>query len=33
VTTWLNKGLRLERDDHEFKAWLDNLDAAISQHR
>jgi hypothetical protein len=33
VTTWLNRGLRLERNDHGFKARLDNLDAAISQHR
>jgi len=32
VTKWLNKGLRLERCDPEFKARLDDLDAAISKH-
>lgn len=30
VTKWLNRGLRLERDDPEFKNRLDELDAAIS---
>ena len=30
VTKWLNRGLRLERDDPEFKIRLDQLDAAIS---
>jgi len=28
---WLNKGLRLEREDPEFKNRLDHLDAAISR--
>ena len=32
VAKWLNAGLRLERDDPEFKARLDHLDAAISEH-
>ena len=31
VAKWLTKGLRLERDDPEFKARLDQLDAAISE--
>ena len=31
VTLWLNKGLRLERSDPEFKRRLDRLDAAISR--
>ena len=30
ITMWLNKGLRLKREDPEFKEWLDCLDAAIS---
>jgi hypothetical protein len=30
VTKWLNRGLRLERDDPGFKERLDQLDAAIS---
>jgi hypothetical protein len=33
VAKWLNKGLRLERSDPEFKVRLDHLDAAISGHR
>ena len=33
VTRWLNKGLRLERNDPEFKERLDHLDTAISEHR
>jgi hypothetical protein len=28
---WLNRGLRLELNDPEFKARLDHLDAAISE--
>jgi hypothetical protein len=32
VSKWLNKGLRLESSDPEFKARLDELDAAISAH-
>ena len=32
VAKWLNKGLRLERSDPKFKARLDHLDAAISEH-
>jgi len=31
VTNRLNSGLRLERDDPEFKKRLDQLDAAISR--
>ena len=31
ITKWLNKGLRLEREDPEFKNRLDHLDAAISR--
>lgn len=31
VSKWLNRGLRLERDDPEFKARLDHLDGAISR--
>ncbi len=31
VAKWLDRGLRLERDDLEFKARLDHLDAAISE--
>ena len=31
VAKWLNKGLRLERIEPEFKARLDHLDAAISK--
>ena len=31
VTKWLNRGLRLERKDSEFKERLDYLDAAISR--
>lgn len=30
VTKWLNRGLRLERDEPDFKNRLDRLDAAIS---
>ena len=30
VTKWLNRGLRLERNEPEFSARLDQLDAAIS---
>jgi len=30
MARWLNKGLRLERNDPGFKAGLDHLDAAIS---
>ncbi len=30
VTKWLTQGLRLERDDPEFKNRLDRIDAAIS---
>ena len=30
VTKWLNTGLRLEREDSEFKERLDYLDAVIS---
>ena len=30
VTKWLNRGLRLERNDPEFRDRLDQLDAAIS---
>ncbi len=33
VTSWLKKGLRLERNNSEFKVRLDHLDAAISEHR
>jgi len=32
ITKWLNKGLRLERADPDFKARLDHLDSHIS-HR
>jgi REP element-mobilizing transposase RayT len=32
VSKWLNKGLRLESSNPEFKARLDELDAAISAH-
>jgi REP element-mobilizing transposase RayT len=31
ITNWLNSGLRLERDDLEFKRRLDQFDAAISR--
>jgi transposase len=31
VAKWLNRGLRLGRDDPEFKPRLDHLDAAISE--
>jgi REP element-mobilizing transposase RayT len=31
VAKWLNRGLRLERNDTEFRARLDHLDAAISE--
>ena len=31
VTKWLNKGLRLEREDPGFEGRLDHLDAAISR--
>jgi len=31
VTKWLNRGLRLESDDPDFKKRLDQLDAAISR--
>ena len=31
VAKWLNRGLRLELNDTEFKARLDHLDAAISE--
>ena len=31
VTHWLNRGLRLERDDPESKKRLDQLAAAISR--
>ncbi len=31
VAKWLDRGLRLERDDTEFKARVDHLDAAISE--
>ena len=31
VTKWLNRGLRLEGGDPEFKKRLDQLDAAISR--
>ena len=31
VTKWLNKGLRLERENPEFTELLDHLDAAISR--
>jgi len=31
VTKWLNKGLRKEGADPEFKKRLDDLDAAISR--
>jgi len=31
ITKWLNKGLRLEREDPGFKERLDCLDAAISR--
>jgi hypothetical protein len=31
VTKWLNKGLRREGTDPEFKSRLDELDAAISR--
>ena len=30
VTKWLNRGLRFERDDPDFKKGLDQLDAAVS---
>jgi len=30
VTKWLNRGLRLERDESDFKNRLDRLDAAVS---
>jgi hypothetical protein len=33
VTKWLNRGLRLERNDPEFRARLDQLDAAISERK
>ena len=33
ITKWLNKGLRLEGKDSEFKRRLDQLDAAISRPR
>jgi len=32
VTKWLNKGLRRERVDPEFKKRLDNIDAGISRN-
>jgi hypothetical protein len=28
---WLNRGLRLERDDPGFKGRLDHVDSAISE--
>lgn len=31
VAKWLNRGLRLERNDPGFKARVDHLDAAISE--
>jgi hypothetical protein len=31
VAKWLDRGLHLERNDPEFKARLDHLDAAISE--
>ena len=31
VANWLNRELRLEHDDPEFKKRLDQLDAAISR--
>ena len=31
VTKWLDRGLRLERDDSDFKRHLDRLDAALSK--
>ena len=31
VTNWLNRGLRLERDDPDFRKRLNQLDAAISR--
>ncbi len=33
VTKWLNRGLRRERDEPDFKSRLDQLDAAISRRR
>ena len=33
VTKWLNKGLRSEGNDPEFKRRIDDLDAAISRRR
>ena len=33
VAKWLNRGLRLERNNPEFRARLDQLDAAISNRR
>ena len=33
VAKWLNRGLRLERDNAKFRARLDQLDAAISKRR
>ena len=32
VAKWLNKGLRLERSDPEFRARLDHIDAAWVPH-
>jgi hypothetical protein len=31
VAKWLDRGLRLERNDPEFKSRFDHLDAAISE--
>jgi len=33
VTKWLTQGLLLERDDPDFRNWLDRIDAAISSSR
>ena len=33
VIKWLNKGLLLERTEPQFKAWLEHLEAAISENR
>jgi hypothetical protein len=31
VAKWLNRGLRFEHNDPEFKCRLDHLDSAISE--
>jgi hypothetical protein len=31
ITKWLNRGLRLEREDPAFKRRVDTFDEAVSQ--